>query len=72
MARMCCVQASKRNVYIRDDSGKSVEVTLWGAYASNPGDQLEEVRLCQLGFASVVAGPVGHAMCLDLKPACSA
>ena len=38
-------QAFKRDVYIRDDSGTSVNVTLWGAYCTTPGDQLEEVRL---------------------------
>lgn len=37
-------QAFKRDVYIRDDSGTSVNVTLWGAYCTAPGDQLEEVR----------------------------
>jgi hypothetical protein len=35
---------TKRNVYIRDDSGKGVEVTFWGAYCAAPGDQLEEAR----------------------------
>ncbi|EIE20436.1 replication factor-a protein [Coccomyxa subellipsoidea C-169] len=33
----------KRNISIRDDSGASVEITLWGTYSSEPGDQLEEV-----------------------------
>ena len=37
-------QAFKRDVYIRDDSGTSVNVTLWGAFCTTPGDQLEEVR----------------------------
>ncbi|CAL5229462.1 g12788 [Coccomyxa viridis] len=32
----------KRNVSIRDDSGSSVEVTLWGGYAQEPGDALQE------------------------------
>ena len=39
-------QAFKRDVYIRDNSGTSVNVTLWGAYCTSPGDQLEEVRGC--------------------------
>ena len=37
-------QAFKRDVYIRDDSGTSVNVTLWGAFCTMPGDQLEEAR----------------------------
>ncbi len=44
------VQLWKRNVSIRDDSGSSVEVTLWGGYAQEPGDALQEVRalICNL------------------------
>ncbi len=38
-----CWQLMKRNISIRDDSGASVEITLWGTYSSEPGDQLEEV-----------------------------
>ena len=37
------LQLLKRNISIRDDSGASVEITLWGNYATDPGDQLEEV-----------------------------
>lgn len=32
--------ASKRAINIRDNSGRSIELTLWGGYASNPGDSL--------------------------------
>ena len=42
----CAVQLWKRNVAIRDDSGSSVEVTLWGGYAQEPGDALQEVCAC--------------------------
>lgn len=34
----------KRNLTLRDDSNKSIELTLWGQNTSNPGDQLEAVR----------------------------
>lgn len=33
----------KRNVVIRDDSNRSIELTLWGGHANNPGDQLSTV-----------------------------
>ena len=34
----------KRAVVIKDDSSRSVEITLWGDYATNPGEQLEQVH----------------------------
>jgi replication factor A1 len=34
-------ETRKRAVHLRDDSGRSVELTLWGAFANNPGDALE-------------------------------
>lgn len=36
-------ETEKRNLIMRDDSNKSIEVTLWAAHAENPGSQLEEV-----------------------------
>ena len=39
-----CAQLTKRNVTVRDDSGTSIDITLWGAAVANPGDMLEEVR----------------------------
>ena len=39
-------EAQKRNLTIRDDSNRSIELTLWGNYAANPGQQLEAVRFC--------------------------
>ena len=38
-------ETEKRNVTMRDTSNKSIEVTLWGAHADNPGSQLEEAKL---------------------------
>lgn len=36
-------EAQKRSITLRDDSNKSIELTFWGDYAANPGDQLEGV-----------------------------
>lgn len=38
-------ETQKRSMVVRDDSGRSIEVTLWGALVNNPGDQIEQVRL---------------------------
>ena len=32
--------ASKRGINVKDSSGRSIELTLWGGYVSNPGDAL--------------------------------
>jgi hypothetical protein len=48
----------KRSLTIRDDSGRSVELTLWGKYANEPGDHLFSVRRgvsVRLGVEGVVA-----------------
>ena len=34
---------TKRPVVLRDQSGRSVELTLWGDYAMHPGEELEAV-----------------------------
>lgn len=47
---------AKRNVYIRDDSGRGVEVTLWGGYCTAPGDQLEEARARRPGLSACAYG----------------
>lgn len=31
-------ETEKRSVLLRDDSGRSVEFTLWGTFAHNPGE----------------------------------
>lgn len=33
-------QATKRSVSVRDNSGRSIEITLWGGYAAAPGNDL--------------------------------
>ncbi len=45
------MQLWKRNVSIRDDSGSSVEVTLWGGYAQEPGDAVQEVSAYTVFYA---------------------
>jgi len=49
-------ETRKRNVYLRDDSGRSVEVTLWGGFANNPGDALEAASQQQAAAAAAAAG----------------
>ncbi|KAG2449859.1 hypothetical protein HYH02_005382 [Chlamydomonas schloesseri] len=36
-------ETQKRSMIVRDDSGRSIEVTLWGALVNNPGDQVEQM-----------------------------
>lgn len=45
IARKDGTDATKRSLVIRDQSNRSVELTLWGDYAMNPGEQLEAVGL---------------------------
>lgn len=33
----------KRSVVIRDQSNRSIEITLWGKYSTAPGDQISQV-----------------------------
>lgn len=35
--------AEKRSVVVRDQSNHSIEITLWGAFATTPGDQIQQV-----------------------------
>jgi replication factor A1 len=46
-------ETKKRSLTIRDDSGRSVELTLWGKYANEPGDHL--FSAFQGGMRPVVA-----------------
>ena len=54
---------------MRDDSNRSIELTMWGAYANNPGDQLQAVseRLSALHWLTALAG----GGCPDPNAACS-
>lgn len=38
-------ETSKRSLVIRDDSNKSIELTLWTPHSSDPGDALETVSV---------------------------
>ncbi|MCO5550688.1 hypothetical protein L7F22_004178 [Adiantum nelumboides] len=46
-------EVQKRFLHLRDASGCSVEVTLWGAFCSNEGHQLQE--MCDSGLFPVLA-----------------
>lgn len=35
-------ETQKRSMMLRDDSGRSIEVTLWGALVHNPGDMIQQ------------------------------
>ena len=37
-------EQTKRSLVLKDNSNRSIELTLWGTYASNPGDQLAQVN----------------------------
>lgn len=51
-------ETEKRNITMRDISNKSIEVTLWGGHAENPGNQLEEARPCILFRLFFTAKPL--------------
>ena len=36
-------EQTKRSIVLKDNSNRSIELTLWGEFASNPGDQLAQV-----------------------------
>ncbi|EFJ49234.1 hypothetical protein VOLCADRAFT_104448 [Volvox carteri f. nagariensis] len=36
-------ETQKRSMVVRDESGRSIEVTLWGPLVNNPGDQIEQM-----------------------------
>ena len=38
-------ETTKRSLLLRDQSGRSVELSMWGAYSEDPGNLLEEVPL---------------------------
>lgn len=40
-------EQSKRSIVLRDNSNRSIELTMWAEFASEPGDQLAQVRLVQ-------------------------
>ncbi|GAB4823832.1 hypothetical protein N2152v2_010878 [Parachlorella kessleri] len=36
-------ETQKRSTIVKDSSGRSIELTLWGGFASNPGEQLQQM-----------------------------
>ncbi|MCO5574367.1 hypothetical protein L7F22_028150 [Adiantum nelumboides] len=51
-------EAQKRTLQLRDTSGRSVEVTMWGSFCNNEGQQLQD--LCDSGQFPVVAIKTGR------------
>lgn len=47
-------EQSKRSIVLRDNSNRSIELTMWAEFASEPGDQLSQVSLAQLKHAASV------------------
>ena len=40
-------EQSKRSIVLRDNSNRSIELTMWAEFASEPGDQLSQVLFPQ-------------------------
>ena len=56
----------KRSLTIKDDTGRSVELSFWGHMASKPGDELEQVSI-----RSIYAGSVSEGVWMsDCRGAC--
>ena len=36
-------EQTKRSLVLRDNSNRSIELTMWGSFASDPGDMLAQV-----------------------------
>lgn len=51
-------ETQKRSLQLRDTSGRSVEVTIWGSFCSNEGQQLQD--LCDSGHCPVLAVKAGR------------
>ncbi|KAI5066239.1 hypothetical protein GOP47_0018863 [Adiantum capillus-veneris] len=51
-------ETQKRTLQLRDTSGRSVEVTMWGSFCNNEGQQLQD--LCDSGQFPVVAIKAGR------------
>lgn len=51
-------ETQKRSLQLRDTSGRSVEVTMWGSFCSNEGQQLQD--LCDSGQFPVLAFKAGR------------
>lgn len=54
-------EAVKRSVSLRDPSGRSIEVTLWGEFASAPGDAISaEIASSRHPVVAIKGGRVGE------------
>ena len=46
-------EQTKRSLVLRDNSNRSIELTMWGSFASDPGDMLAQVKRLNLFAESV-------------------
>lgn len=61
-------EQTKRSIVLKDNSNRSIELTLWGEFASNPGDKLAQVstslhRCIYSSFSSLFLSPFLCLMC---------
>ena len=48
--------AEKRSVVLRDYSNKSIEITLWGNYANDPGQEIQQASSLCLSIHNIALG----------------
>ena len=53
-------ETNKRSLLLRAETGRSVELSMWGGHAEHPGVELEEARLTCLSFAAAKANMHGQ------------
>lgn len=59
---------NKRNVTLRDDSNRSIELTLWDAYAFQPGNDVEQVGIHLHNRVSSRAVPLMSCVYINRMP----
>ena len=61
-------EQTKRSIVLRDNSNRSIELTLWGEFASNPGDQLAQVSTSMYNNIRVFCLSFCHPSCACCVP----
>lgn len=56
-------EQSKRSIVLRDNSNRSIELTMWAEFASEPGDQLAQVRTSAKSFSGPQLFPLLEYTC---------
>ena len=62
-------EQTKRSIVLKDNSNRSIELTLWGEFASNPGDELAQVSTSlyscvQTSISSLSLSPFLSFLCM--------